>query len=231
MYRLKMKKRKDGTVGKLMRLFVNSNNTNRGKRVALLQDKWSPAVGSSVCIKGKLCSALPPLPSARGSMSTFSLDPWRWLNTKLHRENVNALVGCYSAKPPLPLSHSTDTVSSPSAIVRTDRRMPLPVSAAHTREPTRDRLPVYFMDGTVEYHSADDSIVDCFFCCGGLMIFHSLFWQRGSKLCMMSFFSSPQSTCMGALRLWLAGAPKQQLYRWLPQLGFMYTHCCFISYS
>lgn len=84
MYRLKMKKRKDGTVGKLRRLFVNSNNTNRGKRVALLQDKWSPAVGSSVCIKGKLCSALPPLPSARGSMSTFSLDPWRWLNTKLH---------------------------------------------------------------------------------------------------------------------------------------------------
>lgn len=162
-----------------MRLFVNSNNTNRGKRVALLQDKWSPAVGSSVCIKGKLCSALPPLPSARGSMSTLSLDPWRWLNTKLHRENVNALVGCYSAKPPLPLSHSTDTVSSPSAIVRTDRRMPLPVSAAHTREPTRDRLPVYFMDGTVEYHSADDSIVDCFF-------FFLLWWANDISLVVLT---------------------------------------------
>lgn len=34
---------------------------------------------------------------------------------------------------------STDTVSSPSAIVRTDRRMPLPVSTARTEEPTGER--------------------------------------------------------------------------------------------
>lgn len=44
-------------------------------------------------------------------------------------------------------------------------------------------------------------------CCGGLMMYHSLFWRIGSKLCVMSFFSSPQATCKGAPPLWLAGAP------------------------
>lgn len=122
---------------KLRPLFINNNNNNnntgRGKRVAL-QNNWSPAVGSSVCIERKAVQCtLPPQPSPRGRKSTFSLDPWREMNTKLHRENTNAEVGCYSAKPPSPLSHSTDTVASPSAIARTDRRMPLPDSAAHTR--------------------------------------------------------------------------------------------------
>lgn len=63
---------KASTAAKLRPLFVN-NNSNRGKRVALLQDEWSPAV----CVKAKPCSALPPLPSARGRTSAFSLDPWR----------------------------------------------------------------------------------------------------------------------------------------------------------
>lgn len=55
------------------------------------------------------CAAvfLPPLPSARGRMSAFSLDPWRLLGTKLHRENVNASPRCCSAKPPSPPSRST----------------------------------------------------------------------------------------------------------------------------
>ncbi len=66
-------------------------------------------------------------------MSACSLDPWRELNTKLYRENSNAEMGCYSAKPPSPLSHSVDKVASPSAIARTDRRMPL--LAAHTALP------------------------------------------------------------------------------------------------
>ena len=60
----------------------------RGKRVAL-QESWSPAVGQRCarCVCVRACAAhLPPPPSARGRKSTFSLDPWRRLNTKLHRE-------------------------------------------------------------------------------------------------------------------------------------------------
>lgn len=188
---------------KLRPLFVNKN-TDRGKHVAL-QNNWSPAVGSSVCIKGKLCSALPPQPSAPGRMSTFSLDPWRELNTKLNRENRDAEVGCYSAKPPSPMSHSTDTVASPSAIPRTEGRMPLPDSAANTGVAGPDSRCILWMGplGITVQTVLSSTVV----CCSEIKMFYSLFSQRGSELCMMSCFSSPQSTCMGALRLWLAGAP------------------------
>lgn len=72
--------------------------------------------GGQLCLyqtKPVRCVALPPPLSARGRMSTFSLDPWQNPTTKLHRETGNAQAGCYSAKPPLMMSHSRDAVSSP----------------------------------------------------------------------------------------------------------------------
>ncbi len=141
---LKVKKRTDRhrVQSKLRPLFVN-NKAGRSEHVAL-QNSWSPAVGSGVCIKeGSRAAHLPPQPSARGRKSAFSLDPWRELNTKLNRGNVDAEVGCYSAKPPSPLSRSTDTAASPSAIARTDGRMPLPDSAAHTHTHTHTHTPGY----------------------------------------------------------------------------------------
>ncbi|CAK6958518.1 Hypothetical predicted protein [Scomber scombrus] len=117
-------RRQNGAYNKLRPLFVvfvnnnnnnnNNNNTGRGKHVAL-QNNWSPAVDSKY-MKGELCSALPPQPSARGRMSTFSQDPLRELDIKINAENKNSPVGCYSVKPPSPLSHSKDTAASPSAI-------------------------------------------------------------------------------------------------------------------
>lgn len=72
MQRLKVKTRTDRRArNKLRPLFVN-NTTGRRKHVAL-QNSWSPAVGSRVCIKGELCSAFTSSAfSPRQKVSVFS---------------------------------------------------------------------------------------------------------------------------------------------------------------
>lgn len=72
----------------LQNKLVVNNSAGRWTRVALRRKR------SQLRAAVSLCGALPPQPSARGRKSTFSLDPWRLMNTKLYRENTNAQVGC-----------------------------------------------------------------------------------------------------------------------------------------
>lgn len=156
------------------------------------------------------------------------------MNTKLHRENVNASVRCYSAKPPLLLSHSTYAVSSPSAIVRTDKRMPLPVSAAHTQGTNQGHTPgILWMvpwNITVQMTLAStlffpifDMIFEWFF---------TLCFDREDVGCVYDvILLQPPKRLYGSAAGLIGQSSQQQLYRLLLQLGLMLCiHCCFISY-
>lgn len=126
-------------------------------------------------------------------MSAFSLDPWRRMNTKLHRENSNTLgwhvilltphYRCPTPQirrlPHPPLSGRTDGCPAQSA--------------AHTAEPTGNSEAPGVFDGCDRgvRRGTGDSMGDC--CLRWWADDFSLFvlTERGSKLCVMSFFSSP----------------------------------------
>lgn len=138
---LGLKERKDCVA--VVTAGLQQQQQQRRHKACCCAAEWLEA--SCVCIKRKQCGALrcvalPPPLSARGRMSTFSLDPWQNPTTKLHRETGNAILLSPHYWCPTP-----ETRCPPlSAIVWMDRPMPRPVSAARSGGTTRNTPVVFY---------------------------------------------------------------------------------------